>query len=163
MCLRWRGRDISVYTDQDMRAIQHRVRRDWLAIGIAGALFLALYIAALALRVHWLATGAGVLLFVSVAFIAMYYLIPDVRYRGFLRDIAQGLITEMAGSVASIADEAQPQDGVRVLPVHLLLADRQDERIIYLNASKRDRFPGVGAKVRLKLCGRHIVDILEEE
>ena len=148
-----------MYTDRDYADCERRVRRCALALGLCAALFLGLFIAALKLRIRPMAVASGLALFLSATFVTIYYLIPNVRYRTFLQDIAQGLISEMAGSVVSIADGVQPQDGALVLPVHLLLADQNDERIVYLNASKREEFPGVGANVRLKLCGRHIVEV----
>lgn len=148
-----------MYTDRDYADCERRVRRCCLALGICAALFLGLFIAALKLRIRPMAIASSLALFLSVTFVIIYYLIPNVRYRTFLQDLAQGLISEMAGSVISIADEAQPQDGARVLPVHLLLKDQNDERIVYLNASKREQFPAEGAEVRLKLCGRHIVEV----
>ena len=51
------------------------------------------------------------------------------------------ILPVMRGRVVSVADEPEFQDGAFVLPVHLLLADERDERIVYLNASKRAEFP----------------------
>ena len=41
------------------------------------------------------------------------------------------------------------------------LDSEDDERIIYLNVSKRDRFPGEGEWVRLRLYGRHVAAVLD--
>ena len=59
--------------------------------------------------------------------------------------------------MAAIDEAPRMQDGARVLPLRLFLEDRQDERIVYLNAGWRRGFPGPGERVRLRLCGRHIV------
>ena len=79
-----------------------------------------------------------------------------MRYRLFLRDMRNGLTREMRGTILSVASEAEMQDGARVLPVHLMLTEEQDERIVYLNASKAADFPKPGAEVLVKLYGRHI-------
>ena len=147
-----------MYTEADTRAVNRGIRRAALALAVAAAAALGVYAAALALRLQALAYAAGALLFAVPAFIGLYYLAPRLRYRRFLADIRQGLITEMTGRVAAIEATPQTQDGARVLPLRLFLEDRQDERIVYLNAGRRQGFPGPGKRVRLKLCGRHIVD-----
>ena len=76
-------------------------------------------------------------------------------------EMGEGLVREACGNVLSVSDEPELQDGARVLRVHLMLDDPRDERILYLNASKRERFPGAGTWVRLQLCGRHIAEVLE--
>ena len=40
--------------------------------------------------------------------------------------------------------------------------DTAAERIVYLNVSKRDGFPGPGARVKLCCCGRHIKRVESE-
>ena len=62
----------------------------------------------------------------------------------------------MHGTIVSVSDTPEEQDGAMVLPVHLLLTEEQDERIVYLNASKADLFPKTGTEVLLRCCGRHI-------
>ena len=150
-----------MYSEQDRIAVSRRIRVDCIVIAAVAALLLAAYIAGLVARVRWLTTASGVLLFTASAFGVIYFLMPKLRYRRFLADLSRGLTHEMAGSVVSVADAAQEQDGARVLPVHILLDAEQDERIVYLNASKRALFPGAGAHVRLRLCGRHILEVLD--
>ena len=96
------------------------------------------------------------LLAAAACFGISFFLWPCLRYRGFLRDMEEGLSREMVGSVVSVADTPEPQDGALVLPVHILLTEERDEHIVYLNASKRDRMPPVGTEARFLLYGRHI-------
>ena len=147
-----------MYSEWDMADANRRIRKCWLALAIAVATLLAMYVAGLALRLKGLVYVPGVLLVASVTFICAFYLLPELRYRRFLVDMGQGLTRDMEARVLSIDADAALQDGVRVHPVHILLAEPEDERIVYLNTSKRDRFPGVGATVRLHLYGRHIVN-----
>ena len=152
-----------MYSEQDMREIKGRIDR-YLAILLPGmAVILALIVLGYAKRVQWLAMGGMALMAVWVCFGLIFLLWPCVQYRRFLRDMQTGLSREMVGTVVSIAGEPEPQDGARVLPVHLLLTEEQDERIVYLNASKREMMPPPGAEVRLKLYGRHIRDVVPAE
>ena len=150
-----------MYTERDMEDIRRRIRRDWLALALAAIVLLAAYVAGMLLRVKPMMLAAGVLLVVAVIFLFLFFLLPDLRYRRFLMEMGEGLMREACGNVLSVSDEPELQDGARVLRVHLMLDEPRDERILYLNASKRERFPGVGTWVRLQLCGRHIAEVLE--
>ena len=170
-----------MYTEQDMNDINARLRKNWLALIPVWLVILAAYVFALAARVRWLAMVAGPLLFVAVCYGIVDRLWPLMRYRRFLRDMENGLSREVRGTVVAIDAAAQLQDGAMVLPVRLRLEadgsgaeparhssiaaerlnlesaeDTRDERVLYLNASKREMMPGAGASVRLRCFGRHI-------
>lgn len=164
-----------MYTEQDSIDIGRAAKRSWIGTGIAAGLVLAVYIYALAARVEWLAYAAGALLFVAVAYGAIAHIIPNERYQRFLRDMKMGGSHDMAGTIVTVDPEEELQDGVRVLPVHLLLdedqvvhdttsnaarrldnAPERDERILYLNATKAANFPPSGTRVKLRCFGRHI-------
>ena len=149
-----------MYSERDLNAVNRRIRACALATGLVAAALLALYVAGLIWRAQWLVTASGVLLFGAVTFGVAYFLLPNLRYRQFLVELRQGLKHELAGRVEAISDAAELQDGARVLPVRLRLDGGEDERIVYLNASKREAFPGVGEEARLRLCGRHIIEVL---
>ena len=147
-----------MYTDRDMAEAQGRVRRVLAAwLPVIAALLMAL-VAALVVRVKALAYVSGAGLFIVTGFGFGFFLCPRLQYRQFLRDMNAGLAREMRGVIVSVAPdgEAEPHDGAWVLQVHILLDEEQDERIVYLNRSKREMFPPVGTHVRLKLYGRHI-------
>ena len=106
------------------------------------------------------------------------YLWPNSRYRGFLRDMETGLSRDVRGTILEISDVPEMQDGAMVLPVRVQLdaaeatpvqvsaaarrleavtgEDTEAERIVYLNASKREGFPKPGAAVVLHCFGRHV-------
>lgn len=145
-----------MYSEQDMRAINARIRRNLLIwVPVLGVLTACL-IVALTARIKWMAYASAVMLAMALIFGASFYLIPNLYYRRFLNDLARGLTREMEGTILEISEKAETQDGAQVLPVRLMLADGSDERIVYLNASKTAQFPAVGQSVRLKLCGRHV-------
>ena len=99
-----------MYTDRDYADCERRVRRCCLALGICAALFLGLFIAALKLRIRPMAIASSLALFLSVTFVIIYYLIPNVRYRTFLQDLAQGLISETVGlALERIAARGLPE------------------------------------------------------
>ena len=173
-----------MYSERDMIEINGRIRRAWLVlipilVVIAGA-----EVFALAKRVHWLALAA-LPLFVAVfmyGFIA--HLWPNLRYRRFLTDMQNGLSRDVKGVILDISGTAEPQDGAMVLPVRLRLAgdstepvresalserlqletgeDTREERIVYLNASKRAMMPEPGSPVTLRCFGRHIRSVEAE-
>lgn len=145
-----------MYTERDMRQINARLRKNALVLAPVLAALLGVYVWALTTERLWLAMIAGPLLFVAVCYGILAYLWPNLRYRGFLRDMEAGLSRELRGTIVEISETPQLQDGAMVLPVRIFLDDKQDEHIVYLNASKRDMLPGVGAAVRLSCFGRHI-------
>ncbi|MBR1560694.1 MAG: hypothetical protein IJ646_10695 [Clostridia bacterium] len=147
-----------MYSEQDFIDIGRRIRRNRLVWGPVTLALAALCVVGLVLRVKGLAIAAGTLLAGAVCFGFAYFQLPCLRYRKFLQGLRDGLTREMTGTLLSVADAPELQDGARVLHVHLRLADQDDERIVYLNASKREGFPSVGERVKLKLCGRHIRD-----
>lgn len=166
-----------MYTEQDSIDSGRAAKRSWIGTGIAAGLVLAAYIYAMAARVQWLAYAAGALLFVAVAYGAIAHIAPNVRYQRFLRDMQLGGSHDMVGTLVTVTQEEELQDGVRVYPVHLLLdedqvahdttsnaarrleeAPEKDERILYLNVSKAANFPPAGARVKLRCFGRHITE-----
>ena len=173
-----------MYSERDMAEINGRLRKNWLVLGPVLAALLAAYVYALSARVKWLAMAAGPLLFVALCFGFLFALWPNLRYRGFLKDMREGLSREVKGTVVSISDDAQLQDGAMVLTVRVALdeddardaqarqtsalaerlrletdGDARDERIVYLNASKREGFPGPGSRVALQCFGRHVKSV----
>lgn len=152
-----------MYSEQDFIEIDRRIARYWRRLLPVLALLAALSALGYVRRAQWLALGALALLAAAACFGGIFFLWPCLRYRGFLSDMQKGLSREMTGSVVSVADRAEPQDGALVLPVHILLTEARDERIIYLNASKRDRIPPVGAQARFLLYGRHIREVFPEQ
>ena len=146
----------NLYSERDMIEINRRIRGDLLALIPVLAALAAVYVYALAAGVQWLAMAAGPLIFVAACYGFLACLWPNLRYRRFLLDMDQGLSREMRGSVVDIAGTAELQDGAMVLPVRIFLDDAGDERIVYLNASKREGFPGPGTPVALRCYGRHI-------
>lgn len=173
-----------MYTEADMRQINARLRGNMLALCPIVIALLAVYVYALTARIEWLAMVAGPLAFVVACYGVLAHIWPNSRYRNFLRDMADGLSREVRGEIVAISDTPEPQDGAMVLPVRVRLdevegdhrpapgssvqsrrldleaADDSDsERIVYLNASKRDAMPGPGARVLLRCYGRHVREV----
>ncbi len=174
-----------MYTKRDMLEVNGRIRHIWFVLAPVLAAFAALFVFALVKRNHTLALVAAPLLIVAFIYGFVAHLWPNLRYRRFLQDMANGLSRDLRGVIVHIADEAEPQDGAMVLPVRVQLTevssgaqngasalseriqqleageDTREERIVYLNASKRDRLPSVGATVTLHCFGRHIRSVEE--
>ena len=172
-----------MYTEQDLNVINARIRKNWLVLGPILAALLAGYIYALSAGIEWLAMVLGALLFVAACYGLLAYLIPNMRYRGFLLDMEAGLSRDVRGTIVEISGTPELQDGAMVLPVRVKLdpdqlessmpvgtveskrlglesnEDTEDERIVYLNTSKRALLPGPGAEVVLHCYGRHIKSV----
>ena len=171
-----------MYSERDLVEIDSRIRRGWLGLIPVLALLAAALVFALVKRIHWLALTAGALLVVAFMFGFIARLWPNLRYRRFLLDMANGLSRDVRGVVLAISEDAELQDGAMVLPVRIQAEaegaptgdsalserirqleageDTRQERILYLNASKRDMMPGPGTAVTLHCFGRHIRDIV---
>lgn len=152
-----------MYTEKDMLDINRRIARYRNRLAPVVLALLALSALGYARRVRPLALGALALATAAACFGLIFYLWPCLRYRAFLKDMGEGLSREMVGTVVSVSDAVELQDGARVRQVHILLTEEQDERIIYLNASKGEFMPPVGVEARFKLYGRHIREIVPVE
>ena len=150
-----------MYGEGDITSIDRSIRGTWLWFAPTLVVLAGLFILSLIVRVQWLAYASAAGLAVAACFGFGYCLRPKTRYRRFLMDMAEGLSREMSGQIVEISDTVEVQDGARVLPVRIWLDREDDERIVYLNASKRDLFPGEGEWVRLKLYGRHVAAVLD--
>ena len=173
-----------MYSERDMIEINGRIRRAWAVLIPLLAVIAAAFIFALAARVRWLALAAAPLFIVVFMYGFIAHIWPNLRYRRFLKDMESGLSRDVRGVIVAIADEAEYQDGAVVLPVRLRLTeapeeasrgsalserlqketgeDTREERIVYLNASKRAMMPQPGAAVTLRCFGRHIRSIVAE-
>lgn len=149
-----------MYTQQDMNEITRRLKKYWLITGVLEAIVIAVFVLGLVKRWEALVMVFGGLFFCVACYMFIMYLLPCIRYRGFLRDMNTGLGREIEGTVVEVSGNEDLQDGVRVLPVRILLKEEEDERIVYLNASKAELFPKEGAAVRLNCYGRHIKEVL---
>lgn len=148
-----------MYSEKDLIEINGKIKKNvrvWAPILVVLA---AVYVAALFLRVQWLAYAAAVLISIAACYGILAYLIPNTRYRRFLMDMEAGLSREMRGRIVEVSNKEDLQDGVRVLPVRIQLADEDDERIVYLNVSKAEGFPAAGTDVKLSCYGRHIKEV----
>ena len=145
-----------MYSEQDLALINGKIKKNLSLLLPIVAVILALYIGGMVWAVEWLVMVAGPALFVAICYGVLAYLRPNMQYRRFLLDLRDGLSRELRGTVVSVAEQDEMQDGARVLPVHIFLTDEQDERIVYLNASKKDYLPGPGTEVELQCFGRHI-------
>ena len=149
-----------MYTEQDMAVIRRRIRKYAVITIVLVAVLLAGYVIGMQRRMElWVMVDAA-LIFSVLTYMFGLYLYPCMRYKIFLRDMKEGLAREVEGTIVEISEKEENQDGVRVLPVRICLKADQDERIIYLNASKTEHFPKAGTEVRLNCYGRHIKEVL---
>lgn len=148
-----------MYTEQDRTDIRQRVVKYSVILAVILAALIAVYVMCMIVRIQWLAMIDAVAMFAAACFMWSVFLYPCIRYMGFLKDMQTGLARVISGSVVEVSEKEDLQDGVRVLPVRIFLHEEQDERIVYLNASKADGFPAVGTEVRLNCFGRHIKEV----
>ena len=174
-----------MYSERDMLEVNGRIRHGWLVLAPVLAAIAAVFVFALVKRNHVMALVAAPLLIVAFIYGFVAHLWPNLRYRRFLQDMANGLSRDLRGVIVNVADVPELQDGAMVLPVRVQLTeandgaqngtsalseriqqleageDTREERIVYLNASKRDRLPSVGTTVTLHCFGRHIRSVEE--
>ena len=173
-----------MYTDRDMTEIQAKIRKNWIVLTPIVVAIAAGYVYALHAGIEWLAMVLGPLLFVAICYGILAYLAPNTRYRSFLQSLEDGLSRDVRGTIVEISGKPEMQDGAMVLPVRVRLDpeetrgqaskhtstlagrlgldaqdDADEERIVYLNVSKRDQFPAPGAQVTLRCCGRHVKSV----
>ena len=148
-----------MYTEQDRIQIRQRIRKYGLITLPILVVLMVGYVMGMKERVQMLSMVTGCLTFAVVCFTWMMFFWPCIRYLRFLKDMDEGLTREMSGSIVEISEQEDLQDGVRVLPVRILLSEEEGERIVYLNATKAERFPKAGAEVCLHCFGRHIKEV----
>lgn len=145
-----------MYSERDIIDINSKIKKNFQMLVPMLILLIAAYVAALLMAAQWLVYAVGALICVVACYGVIACLAPNMRYRRFLLDMQEGLSREMKGRIVEISHKSDYQDGVRVLPVRIFLESEQDERIVYLNASKTEDFPAEGETVVLRCYGRHI-------
>ena len=148
-----------MYTQQDQIQNKNRIIKYCVITGVVFAAMLAAYVIGIKNRWESVVMTDGCAMFAWVCFMWLMFIWPCVRYSFFLKDLKQGIGRELKGSIVEISGNEEMQDGVRVLPVRIFLESEQDERIVYLNATKTEGFPKPGAKVVLGCFGRHIKQV----
>lgn len=149
-----------MYTQQDRIQVRGKIIKNSVIAGVVTAALIALYVVGLIQRWKIGVMVIGAAIFAVLCFAWLLFIWPWVRYAFFLRDMETGLTRVLTGSIVEISEQEDYQDGVRVLPVRILLAEEQDERIVYLNATKTEHFPKQGDAVQLHCYGRHIKEIV---
>lgn len=149
-----------MYTEQDQVVIRQRITKYSVITLVILAAQIALMVVGLKQRWAVAVTVDACAMFAVVCFMWLMFLWPCIRYNVFLKDMSEGLGREIEGNIVEVSQQEDLQDGVRVLPVRIFLEAEQDERIVYLNASKAADFPKTGEKVRLNCFGRHIKEII---
>lgn len=149
-----------MYTQQDSIQTKNRIIKYSVIAGVLEAALIALFVMCLIERWEILTSVTACVMFAVACFFWLMFIWPCIRYMFFLRDMKQGIGRELEGSVVEISAQEEMQDGVRVLPMRIFLESEQDERIVYLNVTKTEYFPKVGAKVALKCFGRHVKEVV---
>jgi len=148
-----------VYTEQDRQAIRQKIKKYWIIAAAAEIVIIAVWVLSMKYRIEPLAYVSGIGIFAFFCALWCMLLGPAMRYNGFLKDMQEGESRVLEGSIAKIDEEIELQDGVRVHAVHMVLKESQDERIVYLNVSKREMMPVEGVEVKLNCFGRHIKEV----
>ena len=148
-----------MYTQQDQIQNKNRIIKYSVITAIVFIGMMVVYIMGIRNRWESVVMTDGCAMFAWVCFMWLMFIWPCIKYAFFLKDLKQGIGRELTGSIVEISGDEEMQDGVRVLPVRIFLESEQDERIVYLNATKTEGFPKPGAKVRLGCFGRHIKQV----
>ena len=143
-------------TEADAANARDRVKKNTWTLCVPLCVLLIGYAVLTVLGVRWAMLTALLAAFAWTVFYGDLYLLPGIRYRRFLDQMAEGLRRTTDAAIAGIEDTEQAQDGAQVLPVRVEMADGSGERLFWLDARKADRLPPIGTRVRLESCGRHI-------
>ena len=149
-----------MYTQQDRIQNKNRIIKYSVIMGVVLAAMIVLYVVCIKKRWEIAMMVDGCLAFAWACFMWLMFIWPCLRYSFFLRDMKEGIGRELTGSIVEVSSQEEMQDGVRVLPVRIFLEGEQDERIVYLNATKTEFFPKAGDAVTLRCFGRHIKEIV---
>lgn len=130
---------MKIYSESDLLAIRQQKMKRWLALGIPGALLLAVIVISLCFRLEWLTTLATLIL--GVLLIAGYDLAikPLVCYEKHLNNCINGRTRECELPFISLSENIDMVDGV---PCRQLLCEDIDgkgrpyERLFYFDAEK---------------------------
>ena len=148
-----------MYTQQDQIQNKNRIIKNSVICGVVLAAMLVLFKVGLDKRWSTIVTVDSCLMFAWTCFMWLMFIWPCIKYSFFLKDMNQGIGRELTGSIVEVSGNEEMQDGVRVLPVRIFLESEQDERIVYLNATKTEGFPKAGENVKLGCFGRHIKQV----
>lgn len=148
-----------MYTQQDRIQVRERIVKYSIVTGVVMAALIALYVVGLIQRWEAGVMIVGGAMFAVFCFAWLMFIWPCLRYSFFLKDMGEGLTRTVTGSIVEVSSQEDYQDGVRVLPVRIFLTEEQDERIVYLNATKAEGFPKAGTAVELNCFGRHIKEV----
>ena len=148
-----------MYTQQDQIQNKNRIIKYCVIMGIVFIGMLVVYIMGIKNRWQSVVMTDSCAMFAWVCFMWVMFIWPCIKYSFFLKDLKQGIGRELTGSIVEISGNEDYQDGVRVLPVRFFLESEQDERIVYLNATKTEGFPAAGTRVKLGCFGRHIKQV----
>ena len=149
-----------MYTQQDKIQTKNRIIKYSVIAGAIEAALIAALVMCLKDRWEVMTSVSAGAMFIVACFMWLMFIWPCIRYMFFLNDMEKGIGRELKGCVVEISAQEEMQDGVRVLPVRFFLEGEEDERIVYLNATKTEFFPKAGDKVTLKCFGRHIKEIV---
>lgn len=148
-----------MYTQQDQIQNKKRIIKYCVIMGVVLAGMLAVYIMGIKNRWESVVMTDGCAMFAWTCFMWVMFIWPCIKYSFFLKDMGQGIGRELVCSIVEVSGNEEMQDGVRVLPVRVFLESEQDERIVYLNATKTEGFPKAGTPVKLGCFGRHIKQV----
>lgn len=150
-----------LYTEVDMTAARSRVNKNTWKLCIPLCALLIGYVALIAVGSRWWMLAVLLAAFAWTVFDFDVYLLPEIRYKHFLKQMEEGLRRTTEATIVDVEDSPQPRDGAVVLAVRVELTDGSGERMFWLDTRKTENFPPVGTRVRLESCGRHITAIEE--
>ena len=150
-----------LYTEADTAAARSRVNKNIWKLCVPLCILLIGYVALIAAGSRWGMLAVLLAAFVWTVFDFDVYLLPEIRYKLFLKQMAEGLRRTTEATIAGVEDSPQPQDGAQVLAIRVELTDGSGERIFWLDTRKAENLPQIGMQVRLESCGRHITAIEE--
>lgn len=150
-----------LYTEADSAAARSRVNKNMWKLCVPLFALLIGYVALIAAGSRWAMLAVLLAAFAWTVFDFDVYLLPEIRYMLFLKQMAEGLRRTTEATIVDVEDSPQPRDGAQVLAVRVELTDGSGERMFWMDTRKSENLPSIGTRVRLESCGRHITAIEE--
>ena len=158
--------ETTLYTPDDLTAIQAQIRKRWLAVGLPCIALLALLIVSLVIRVEVITTLCTILIGAILIFCWDLLLKPLHCYRTHLQNVLHGRVHEVELPFESMSEDSSLVDGVYYYAIHCMDTDgkgRAFRRLFYFDAQKTRPDFTQGEKVYVLYHGLTIADIRRAE
>ena len=128
-----------IYTEADVQAINHQVKRGLTVMGLSAAVAVVATVITLVYRVQWLTIAITLFWGSLTIFFWSMKMTPPLSYRRHLKEIHQGLSRQTLGQVVQLSEDLTHREGIDFYALIINIGeedDPEDERLFYWDAQK---------------------------